>query len=91
MFVEGGLKKGTLNLGFYCFHLPTSSHTLGLTSKSPSQSIDFGELILTYIGLVLFIICLMSVTSYPWIHLDNFVFLKEICPKSGCKYMVTLL
>lgn len=47
MFVEGGLKKGTLNLGFYCFHLPTSSHTLGLTSKSPSQSIDFGELILT--------------------------------------------
>lgn len=61
MFVEGGLKKGTLDLGLDFFHLPTSSSPLGL--KSPSQCIEFGEVIFTFIGLALFIICLMSVTS----------------------------
>lgn len=82
MFVEGGPEKGTLDLGFYFFHLPTSSPTVGL--KSPSQCNEFGDVILTSVGSALSIICLTSVTSYPGIYLlDNFVFLKEICPKSG--------
>lgn len=97
MFLEGGLKKGTFGV-FFLLSIPQRNICPPVAPpqdfqvKNLPNALILVKLYFAFIGLVRFIICLLGVIFYPRIHLlDNFGFLKEVCPETGCKYMVTLL